>query len=416
MAGLRRTQDIDQWRPEELSIRDRERSRERPRERIHEPRTSSPVPRAAWDTSRRTHDTESRPLAKQAGERLHERSVSRDRTRRHSRGASRDERYRASRREPSVDRVSHSHRHHHHHYYHRNHRDTTPSSKRHHSRSASPRGSHKRARRQRSRSTVRSRSRTRRADSSHRTTQRAYSPRPPRSDRDHTSRRPTPDTYIPPSSARRRSPSADSYYRPLSHRPRKRSTSPIGGSRRDLSPRRTSPRRHPDQVNTSAAGPSERQHKRHPSQERSRSRVSRRAISPSPRRRRSPPLPRRTSPPKSHNTRYSPRRSRSPLTSSRQSLTPIRSSVHKSDAPARAGPSISRRGSPAPVSGYNSDTSNSKVEDANMRGAYHHQGRGGPGYQQSPPYPPQNQYSPHNQSPYHGGRGGWNGHPYSNQG
>jgi CTD kinase subunit alpha len=51
-----------------------------------------------------------------------------------------------------------------------------------------------------------------------------------------------------------------------------------------------------------------------------------------------------------------------------------------------------------------------------MRGAYHHQGRGGPGYQHSPPYPAHNQYSPHNQSPYHGGRGGWNGHQYSNQG
>ncbi|KAF9691408.1 hypothetical protein EKO04_010643 [Ascochyta lentis] len=50
MAGLRRTQDIDQWRPEELSVGDRERSRERPRERIDEPRTSSPVPRAARDT------------------------------------------------------------------------------------------------------------------------------------------------------------------------------------------------------------------------------------------------------------------------------------------------------------------------------------------------------------------------------
>ncbi|KAF3009642.1 kinase subunit of RNA polymerase II carboxy-terminal domain kinase I [Curvularia kusanoi] len=51
-----------------------------------------------------------------------------------------------------------------------------------------------------------------------------------------------------------------------------------------------------------------------------------------------------------------------------------------------------------------------------MRGAYHHQGRGGPGYQHSPPYPAHNQYSPHNQSPYHGGRGGWSGNQYSNQG
>ncbi|KAG9193641.1 CTD kinase subunit alpha [Alternaria panax] len=49
-----------------------------------------------------------------------------------------------------------------------------------------------------------------------------------------------------------------------------------------------------------------------------------------------------------------------------------------------------------------------------MRGAYHYQGRGG--FQQSPPYPAQNQYSPQNQSPYHGGRGGWNNQPYPNQG
>ncbi|KAF1363650.1 hypothetical protein EJ07DRAFT_84553, partial [Lizonia empirigonia] len=51
-----------------------------------------------------------------------------------------------------------------------------------------------------------------------------------------------------------------------------------------------------------------------------------------------------------------------------------------------------------------------------MRGAYHYQGRGGSGYQQTPPYPAHNQYSPHNQSPYHGGRGGWHGNQYSNQG
>ncbi|KAI1669483.1 Serine/threonine-protein kinase bur1 [Pyrenophora tritici-repentis] len=49
-----------------------------------------------------------------------------------------------------------------------------------------------------------------------------------------------------------------------------------------------------------------------------------------------------------------------------------------------------------------------------MRGAYNYQGRGG--FQQSPPYPPHNQYSPPNQSPYQGGRGGWNGQPYPNQG
>ncbi|QRD05358.1 hypothetical protein JI435_307600 [Parastagonospora nodorum SN15] len=51
-----------------------------------------------------------------------------------------------------------------------------------------------------------------------------------------------------------------------------------------------------------------------------------------------------------------------------------------------------------------------------MRGAYQYQGRAGPGYAQSPPYPPQNQYSPQGQSPYHGGRGGWQGQQYPSQG
>jgi len=405
MAGLRRTQDIDQWRPEELSPRVRERSRERTRERIHEPRTSSPVTRAARDTSRRTHDTDTRPSAKHAIGRSRERSLDRDRTRRRSQGASKDDRYRASRREPSADRVSHPHPHPHH----RDHRDSTPSSKRHRSRSASPRDSHKWARRQRSRSAVRSRSRTRRADSTHRPSSRAYSPRPPRSDRDRTSRRTTPDTYVPPSSARRRSPSADSYYRPLSHRPRKRSISPARSTRRALSPRR-SPHRRP------GLAASERPHKVHGSRERSRSRASRRARTPSPRRRRSPPPLRRPSPPRARNVRSSPRRSRSPRFSSRRSRSPVRSNRDEGTRAFRADQSASRRDSPAPASGYNSDTSNSKAEDAKMRGAYHHQGRGGPGYQHSPPYPAHNQNSPHNQSPYHGGRGGWNGHQYSNQG
>ncbi|KAF1954171.1 hypothetical protein CC80DRAFT_383981, partial [Byssothecium circinans] len=50
-----------------------------------------------------------------------------------------------------------------------------------------------------------------------------------------------------------------------------------------------------------------------------------------------------------------------------------------------------------------------------MRGAYHHQGRGGPYHAHSPPYPA-NQYSPQGHSPYPGGRGGWNGHQYPSQG
>ena len=56
----------------------------------------------------------------------------------------------------------------------------------------------------------------------------------------------------------------------------------------------------------------------------------------------------------------------------------------------------------------------SDAKDDRMRGAYQYQGRGG--FAQSPPYPPHNQYSPQGQSPYHGGRGGWNGQSYPNQG
>lgn len=392
MAGLRRTQDIDQWRPEEASVRDSDRSREpeRPRERINDPRPSSPAARAARDTPRRPHEADTRSLVEHAGARSRERSLSRDAVRRHSRGASKDDRYR---REPSADRASHSHRHHHHHHHHRDHRDhrdTTPSSKRHRSRSASPRDSHKRVRRPRSRSPVRSRSRTRRADSTHRSS-RAYSPRPLRSDRDHLSQRPS-DTYVPPSSARRRSPSVDSHYRHLSHRTRKRSVSPARSSRRGLSPRRSPPRRTADRSETSVVDPHERNRRLHSSRERSRSRASRRARSPSPRRRRSPPPPRRHSPPRA-------RGERSPRGPSRRSRSPALSSRHGSAKPSRP---TSRRDSPAPASGYHSDTSNSRAEDIKMRGAYHHQGRGGPGYGHSPPY--------------HGGRGGWNGNQYPSQG
>ena len=386
MAGLRRTQDIDQWRPEEASVRDSDRSRERPRERINDLRPASPAARAARDAPSRPPEADTRSLAEHAlGS---ERSLSRDPVRRHSRGASIDDR---SRREPSADRASHSHRHHHHHHHHhhhrdhRDHRDTTPSSKRHRSRSASPRDSHKRARRPRSRSTVRSRSRTRRADSTHRSN-RAYSPRIR-----VNSQRPS-DTYVPPSSARRRSPSVDSHYRHLSHRTRQRSTSPTRSSRRGLSPRRSPPRRTADRSETSAVDPHERHRRLHTSRERSRSRASRRARSPSPRRRRSPPPPRRHSPPRA-------RRERSPRGSGRRSRSPALSSRHGSAKPSRP---TSRRDSPAPASGYNSDTSNSRADDIKMRGAYHHQGRGGPGYGHSPPY--------------HGGRGGWNGNQYPNQG
>ena len=220
MAGSRRAQDIDQWRPEDQSVRDPERHRERPRERIDDPRQLSPAPRAARHSSRRrTNDTDAHPAEKRARGRSHDRSRSRERARRRSRETSRDGAHRTSRREPSTGRVPHSRRHHHHHHHH--HRDTTPSAKRHRSSSPSPRSSHKRTRRPRSPSLVRSRSRARRADSTHKRVERARSPSQ-RIDRDRAPRRPTPDSYIPASSSRRRSPSADSHYRPVSHRHRKR--------------------------------------------------------------------------------------------------------------------------------------------------------------------------------------------------
>jgi CTD kinase subunit alpha len=417
MAALRRAQDIDQWRPEDSSNRDRERPRERPRERINDTRASSP--RAARDSSRhRAHDTDTRPSTKHARGHSRERSLSRERTRRRSRSISREDRFRGSRREASADRVAHSRRHHHHH-----HRDTTPSSKRYPSRSSSPKGSAKRVKRQRSRSIVRSRSRTRRAESTHRPTARAYSPRPQRADRDRPSRRPTPDTYIPPTSIRRRSPSPDTHYRPAAHRVRKRSVSPDSRSRREISPRRLSPRRSDRRPVSPFHDPRDRAYK--PTlardRERSRSRATRRARSRSPPRRRSPAPIRRGSPPK--RARLSPRRSRSPRAPLRRrpsrspSPTPkARPHTDKgaeSNKSTRANKSTSRKGSPGPASGNNSDTSKGR-EDDKMRGAYQYQGRGG--FQQSPPYPPQNQYSPQDHSPYQGGRGGWNGQPYPNQG
>jgi CTD kinase subunit alpha len=414
MAALRRAQDIDQWRPEDSSTRDSERSRERSRERNIEARTSSPVPRAARDSSRhRAPDTHIRSSARHVRGRSRERSLSRERARRRSRSTSGEDRYRASKREVSADRVSHSHRHHHHH------RDTTPSSKRHHPRSPSPRGSAKRVKRQRSRSSIRSTSRSRRAYSPGRPPSRAYSPRPARSDRDRPPRRPTPDTYFPTASNRRRSPSVDSHYRPVAHRSRKRSVSLERRSRREISPRRTSPRRTDRRPISPFDDRRERSYKSYNNRDRarSRSRASRRARSPSrPPRRRSPDSVRRDSPP--------PRRSRSPRSSLRRrpSRSPSFTSRPRqrldkgadSGKPALADRITSRRGSPAPGSGYNSDASKSREDQGNMRGAYHYQGRGG--FQQSPPYPAQNQYSPQNQSPYHGGRGGWNNQPYPNQG
>ncbi|QRD05359.1 hypothetical protein JI435_112540 [Parastagonospora nodorum SN15] len=152
MAGSRRAQDIDQWRPEEPSLRDTQRDgpRERLRDGIDDPRPSSPA-RAARDSSRRrTNDTDTRPSTKNPRGRSRERSPSRDRTRRRSREASRDERHRTSRRTPSREKAAHSHRQHHHHHHH--HRDTTPPPKRQRTRSPSPKDSFKRSKRHRSRS------------------------------------------------------------------------------------------------------------------------------------------------------------------------------------------------------------------------------------------------------------------------
>jgi CTD kinase subunit alpha len=417
MAALRRAPDIDQWRPEDSSNRERERPTERPRERNNDTRASSPAPRAARDSSRhRAPNTDNRQHARA---RPRERSLSRERTRRRSRSISREDRFRGNRREASADRVAHSRRHNHHH------RDTTPSSKRHPSRSPSPKGSAKRVKRQRSRSIVRSRSRTRRADSTHRPA-RAYSPRPQRSDRERPPRRPTPDTYIPPASTRRRSPSPDTHYRPVAHRARKRSISLDRRSRREISPRRLSPRR-PDRRPVSPFDdPRERSYKPGSARDReiSRSRAPRRPRSRTPPRRRSPAPLRRGSPPNPKRARLSPRRSRSPRAPVRRrpsrSPSPASKPPPRSDKGAESNKSVhankttSRRASPAPVSGYASDTSKAREDDDKMRGAYQYQGRGG--FQQSPPYASHNQYSPQNQSPYHSGRGGWNGQPYPNQG
>ncbi|KAH7079441.1 hypothetical protein FB567DRAFT_122333 [Paraphoma chrysanthemicola] len=419
MAGSRRAQDIDQWRPAEPSIRgrDSERAREHSRDRISDSRPLSP-PRAARDSSRRrTNNTDTRPSDKHARGRSRDRSSSRDRARRRSHGASRDERRRHPRRESSPDRASLSHRHHH--------RDHTPSSKRHRSRSASPKSSHKRAKRPRSRSPARSKSRDRRTDSIQRRGERAHSPSQ-RADRERASRRPTPDSYIPPSS-RRRSPSVDSHYRPISHRPRKRSISPDKRSRRDEPARRASPPRHNHRHNTPHRDSRERS-RRHSSttraRERSRSRAPRPARSRSPIRRRSPAPLRRSSPRHSTRARTPLRYSRSPRgpRSHQHSRSPSLKPRVRSDKEAepvnsaRRNQDITSRGSPAPASAYNSDTSKSKDDDR-MRGAYHYQGRGGgPGFTQSPSYPPNNQYSPQGQSPYHGGRGGWNSQQYPSQG
>jgi CTD kinase subunit alpha len=423
MAGERRAQDIDQWRPEESSIRARDRERERPRERIVESRAASPVPHAARDDARRSvHDSDRRPSTKKTSRPSRERSVGRDHVGRRIRGDSREDFYRSSRRAPSVDRLSHSHRRHPDHHHDDHHRNASPSSKRHRSRSPSPhRDSNKRSRRHRSSSPVRSRSRTRRPESPHRPTDRAFSPRLPRSERDRT-RRPTPDSYKPVPSARRRSPSAESRYRHVPPRGRKRSLTPPRKSRRDESPRRASPRRHHKQHRTPSEDVEDRRHYRLSTREKESGldRPSRHAASRSPRRRRSPTPNRKRSPHLSRREKQSPHRHHSSHASPRRRSSPHasrRSRGEDKDHGSKKGvhpeQTVSRKGSPLPGSRYNSDTEKDHEGDTKMRGAYHQHGRGGPHYSHSPSYPASNHHSPHGQSPYNSGRTGWNGpsHP-----
>lgn len=401
MAGLRRAQEIDQWRPEELSVRDRDGERERVRDRIAEPDAASPVPRAARDSRQaNTHEADTRSSTRHARGRSHQRSLSRERKRRPSRGESR-EGYRSTRRAPSEDRVSHTRRHHHHHSHHR--RDSPPSSKRPPTRSPSPHA-HKRSKRHRSRSTVRSRSRPRRADTSHRPSNRAFSPRP---DRDHNRpRRATPDLYNTTSTARRRrSPSADSYYRPASSRGRKRSATPERKSRRDGSRRRDSPKRHHKSHHAPRDEDRDDKRRHNSVKERHRSRSPSPRHARSPRRRRSPTPERKASPHTSHRDKDHNRKGGSPRPLRRRtSRSPSRGSEHP-----RASQQPSRKHSPLPRSRRNSGVEDDGEGSSKMRGGAYYQGRGGPQHSYSP-----NQYPPQG---HPGGRGGWSGHaPYPNQG
>jgi hypothetical protein len=391
MAGLRRAQEIDQWRPEESPAGDRH--RERVRDRIVEPGAASPVPRTARDSRRgHPHDTGTRSSTRHVRGRSDERSLSRDRVRRRSRGGSRED-HRPTRRAPSANRATHTHRHRSHAHHHR---ESTPSAKRPHSRSPSPH-SHKRSRRHRSRSTVRSKSRTRRAETTHRATSRAFSPR---SDRDRT-RRHTPeiDTYKPAPSARRRSPSADSYYRPASSRGRKRSPTPERKPRRELSRRRESPRRPHRRDFSPLDDTREKRHAHSSAKDRRRSPSRSPPVhtrSRSPRRRRSPSPKGKSSPRASRREKEHSRKSRSPRaprhrTSRSRSREAERPSNRDSHPP-------SRRGSPLPPT-------SDEEGDSKMRGGAYYQGRGGPQHSYSPPH--SHQY-PSQGHP--GGRGAWSGH------
>jgi CTD kinase subunit alpha len=426
MAGTRRPQDTDQWRPEEPAIRSHEKGR--PREQTLDSRAPSPPPRATQDRRddrrddrrRDTHDTDIRYSSRRGRSRSG--SASRHRARRRSReGSPEDSRYRSSRgRLPSADRVSLSQRH-----PHRHHRDTSASGKRHRTRSPSPQRESHRTKRRRSRSRERSESRSRRPLSPRRSAARPFTPH--RSDRD-LDREPlsTSKSYLP-STSRRRSRSVGSDYRARSHRDRRRSATPDRRSRRDESRRRHSPRRHhhrhhrsPSAEDRTSSHIHKHRSKRHRSTSRSRSRSRpRHTRSRSPRPRRSPASVRKHSP---HSSR-----ARSPRASARRtsrSQSPILSKHSKdiedgSRKPVRTSTANSRGGSPVEDLGHTSDNQKSKDGDARMRGAYHHQGRGNASYSHSPTYVPANQYSPQGQSPYGSSRGVWAGqpgHPYPHHG
>ena len=441
MAGSRRAQ-IDQWRPEESSIRDRD--RERPLERSDSRERSPAARRGRDDHDRNTKRSQPGfgrlPSSKHSRARSRERSRSRSRTRRRSRSrgrhspsprGSRDDLYRPSRgRTPSVERVSHTHRHRRH--------NSPPSTKRRRSLTPSPpRDNSKRTKRRRSRSVERSPSRSRQPDSSRRVTDRAYSSRPPRTDRAVT-RRPSPDSYIP-SSTRRRSRSADSHYRPPpKHRKRSITPDKKPTSRREESPRRYSPRRHYNRRHTPSVEGKDRSYKEasekdlnrsrglssRPSRAFNRSRSPRYRQSPSRPARRSSPRPLRREKEPSHeprSSRLSPRRrpSRSPpaLESRASARTDNKEREHTKPGPGNK--SFSRRNSPRPISSDTSDTQKSADGDVKMRDPYPTQGRPPrppadtrSNFSHSPPYMTPTQISPQSQSPYSNARGGWGGQPH----
>lgn len=238
--------------------------------------------------------------------------------------------------------------------------------------------------------------RARIADSSRRDYARAYSPKPTRES--HRSsrqspRRRSPDSYIPPSRRRSRSPLA-STYRPADLRPHERSPAPARRlERRNNSPRAPEPRR---RLTTRGSRSPRREIRSKldtfkPS-DRHAGDTYRRPIhrSPSPIRRKNPPSASQDRP-----SRQDKRR--------RELLSTSRSPPRRKQRIARS-------------------TEGSANGDSKMGDRYFHgTGRGGhrtgrppveiPGYGASPPFYPPDQMSPHAQSPYGGGRGGWGPQP-----